>query len=289
MIEAVLVSLLGSDRTFGPVEEACRVLDERVTESSGLAASRLRPGTFLTHNDSGNPARLYRFDLKGKVLAEYLIEGAANIDWEGMATRREKQTDWVYLGDIGDNLQIRTEVQVYRFPEPVAGGQTRVDRLERYTLQYPNGPRNAEALSVDPKTGAIWIVTKTSQGPAEVYNGTLGKAGGKVRLKKAGELKVDTGGTDRQGGLLVTDGAFSPDGRYVVLRTYTGALEFDVPKDRTAWWRSKPRPAPVADHRGGEAICYSHDGASLMMTTEGSPFPVFRVPIRADRAPAKTS
>lgn len=286
---AVLVSLLGTDRTFGPVEEVCRVQDERVPESSGLAASRLRPGTFLTHNDSGNPARLYRFDLKGKMLAEYLIEGAANIDWEGMATRREKQIDWVYLGDIGDNLEIRPEVQVYRFPEPVAGGQTLVDRVERYALQYPNGPRNAETLMVDPRNGVIWIVTKSSKGPAEVYSGSLGKPGGTVRLKKLGKLKVDTGGADRQGGLLVTDGAFSPDGRQVVLRTYTGALEFDVPKDRSAWWRSKPRPAPVGDHKGGEAICYSHEGASLMMTTEGNPFPVYRVRIRADGAPAKTS
>lgn len=281
MIAALCALAFVADRTFGQPEELCRVDDERIAESSGLAASRLRPGTFLTHNDSGNPARLYRFDSKGKVLGEYLVEGAANIDWEAMAIRRAKLTDWVYLGDIGDNLEIRPEIHVYRFAEPVATGQARVDRVERFTLAYPDGPRNAEALLVDPSTGDLWIVTKTGKGLAEVYRAALGKPANKVRLTKVGEILVDTGGADASGGRLVTDGAFSPDGRHVVLRTYTGALEFDVPKDRRAWWRSKPRPVPVGEGRGGEAIAYSSDGSSLIMTTEGRPFPVYRVSIRA--------
>lgn len=259
------------------------VADSRVKESSGLVASAARPGTFLTHNDSGNPPRLYRFDLNGRVLAEYAMEGAANLDWEGMAVRRDKGTDWIYIGDIGDNLELRPEVQIYRFPEPVASGSARIDRIERFTLRYPDGPRNAEALLVDPKTGMIWIVTKTSKGPSEVYSALLGKPASPIRLVKRGTIAIDTGGTDATGGKLVTDGGFSADGRRVVLRTYTGALEFDVPKDRASWWRGKPRSVPVAEARGGEAIGYAPDGQSLYMTTEGSPFPLFRVPIREER------
>ena len=49
---------------------------EAIRESSGLAASRLRPGVFWTHNDSGDKPRLYAFDTAGTHLGCWEAPGA---------------------------------------------------------------------------------------------------------------------------------------------------------------------------------------------------------------------
>ena len=41
---------------------AFRISDPRITESSGLAASKLHPGVYWTHNDSGDGPYVYAID-----------------------------------------------------------------------------------------------------------------------------------------------------------------------------------------------------------------------------------
>lgn len=267
--------LLGGPPTYSTPEKVCHITDPRVAESSGLAPSHAVPGTYLTLNDSGNPASFFRFGLKGQVLAEYVVDRTPNLDWEGMAAVGRD----VYLGDIGDNLAIRSTIQVYVVEEPSKGGKVTVSSKQTIVLKYPDGPRDAEALLVDPKDRSLWIVSKDRGGESRVYVAQTKPSREVVTLEHVGTLAIDTKGKDAGGGKMVTDGGFSPDGRFVVLRTYTGALEFDVPKQRRDWWKSKPRSVPVPGIRGGEAICYALDGKSLIMTTEGSPCPVFRVRI----------
>src|SRR5438477_556362 len=54
----------------------CDLPDERIDESSGLAASRKYPGCLWTHNDSGDSARLFLLDAQGKTLSEVDVQGA---------------------------------------------------------------------------------------------------------------------------------------------------------------------------------------------------------------------
>ena len=76
---------------------------------------------------------------------------------------------YLYIGDIGDNSEARSEIVVYRIPEPVvvpADATTTkakphlTDPPEVFRLRYPDGKHDAEALLVHPQTGHLYVVTK---------------------------------------------------------------------------------------------------------------------------------
>ncbi len=79
-------------------------------ESSGLL---IVEGQVWTHNDSGNPNKLYRVDPStGVILRELTLLNASNVDWEEVTS----DESWVYVGDIGNNYGNRTDLRIYRFP-----------------------------------------------------------------------------------------------------------------------------------------------------------------------------
>ena len=122
------------------------------TELSGLALSR--SGTLWTHNDSGDGPRVLALDRRGRLQREVVLNGAEAIDWEDIAVRGRT----VYVGDIGDNLAARPNVTVYRFREPPPGVTSVTP--ERIDLRYTDGAHDAETLLVDPRSGAIIVITK---------------------------------------------------------------------------------------------------------------------------------
>jgi len=261
-------------REFGRAETAFNIGDNRVAESSGLAPSYRVSETYFTHNDSGDSARFFRFDLKGAVKNEYRVTNAKNVDWEDMATAKLNGVPYVFVGDIGDNSKRRKSIFVYRVPEP-DGTARDVSADATYELTYPNGPQNAETLIVHPKTGDIYVISK-STGDSQVYVLSSPKAGGKYTLKQLGKFRV--GGFIKES-RRVTGGAFSPDGRHVVVRTYMGAYEFPVKSAGAEWWKEEPRKIRTNFDNQGEAITYSLSCSELYTTSEFSPCQVSRIAI----------
>jgi hypothetical protein len=122
-------------------------LPEALTEASGIAASRTRPGVLYTHND-GKRAQLFTLDANnsGAPLAVYRLGqqatdggkddgGDKNGDWEDVAVALDPLTaTWkVFIGDIGNNDGKRRTVRVYRFDDlpaqPTGQGLTLVHFL----------------------------------------------------------------------------------------------------------------------------------------------------------------
>ncbi|PIQ20928.1 MAG: hypothetical protein COW65_12150 [Cytophagales bacterium CG18_big_fil_WC_8_21_14_2_50_42_9] len=85
-------------------------LPSEINESSGLETGN-KPGTYLTHNDAGNAAELFRIDSKGKLLATLPVSGAENIDWEDIT--KDNQGN-IYIGDTGNNNNKRTHLKIYK-------------------------------------------------------------------------------------------------------------------------------------------------------------------------------
>lgn len=70
----------------------------------------------------------------------------------------------IYVGDIGDNKDGSWDhVWIYRFPEPKQLKDQTVT-AKQYDVKYADGPRNAEALMVHPKTGRVYIASKNQDG-----------------------------------------------------------------------------------------------------------------------------
>ena len=251
-----------------------------LTEASGLGASRRYPDLFWTHNDSGDSARLFLINKEGKTITVVNVKGAKAADWEDMAVAGDGEKAWVYAGDIGDNVEVRDAIMVYRFREPEIDlknppTQMTVD-CEKMALAYPDEPHNAETLMAD-LTGKLLIVTK-SLGQTFVYTTPESfKAGGKQKLEKLGELTMPEGFRSA----MTTGGDISPDGKHLVVMTYTQMHEWTLPgwfKDGGAQWRqiikTKPRTWDLPKAKQMEAVCYGLDN-KLYSTSEQLPTPLF--------------
>lgn len=253
----------------GQTSLLCELSDKEINESSGLAASRAADKVWYTHNDSGDKPRFFRFDETGKVSATFTLKGAKAIDWEDMAAARVNGSNWVYLGDIGDNGRVRKTITVYRVKEPKAKERTRdLDKFDVWTIKYSDAPHDCEALMVHPRTGDIWLVTKDRGEGTLVFVVRRPKGKGVQTAEKAGSFTIPFKGL---GGAMVTGGDISPDGQRVAIRTYGGVLEFTAGASFDAWFKQPARALAPAVEAQGEAIAYSRDGARLITSSEGSP------------------
>lgn len=272
---------------YGPPAIITNIKDKAVTESSGLAVSRTTRNAFWTHNDSGGGPFIYSFDDTGASFGVFRVTGANARDWEDMASGPGPQRDksYLYLGDIGDNNGVRSEVVVYRVLEPALTAATRkftkkqpgtTEPAEAIRLRYPDGKFDAEALLVHPTTGRIYIVTKVMIANPIVYEAAPPFAAGKtVTMTRLGEVRVPSlfGG-------VITGGSISPDGRHVALCDYFQGYELVLPAGSTNFndiWKQRMVGFDLGKRKQGEAITYRLDGKALLATSEGKNAPLFQV------------
>jgi hypothetical protein len=244
-------------------EVALRLEDPRIQESSGLALSRHHPAVLWTHNDSGDGPRLFAVGADGRTLATLTLAGVEARDWEAVAAGRDDRgRPALFVGDIGDNQDLWPEVAVYRVAEPARLRDATVPAV-RYRLRYADGPRNAEALLVDPRSNRLYVATKDAGG------GGLYRAPARLRTGRVNLLRRVARVPP-----VVTDGAFLPDGRGFVLRDYQEAYVYAAPGRRVAELDLPPQYQ-------GESLTVSADGRSVLVGSEGSASDVWRVPLPA--------
>lgn len=261
-------------RHFGLPRVLAVLEDKRITESSGVAPSQLHDDVFYTFNDSGDSPRFFQFNRQGRVLNVFNVSNAKNVDWEDMASATLDGKPYLFFGDIGDNAGKRKSIFVYRVQEPTLSNAL-VEADQVIELQYPDGSHNAETLLVQPKTGDITIVTKAALHPAGIYYLTCPHASGRYRLTKLADIDVNAFMREAK---LITGGAWSQDGKHVVLRTYLGAYEFPGDDPKT-WFEKTPTLIRTNLEMQGEGITYTRKGDALITTSEGSPCPVSIIPI----------
>ncbi|HET9292139.1 MAG TPA: hypothetical protein VFQ49_13775 [Actinomycetes bacterium] len=258
------LALPASAQEVAGAEVALRLQDPRIQESSGMALGRRHPEVLWTHNDSGHRAELYAVGADGRSLATLTLAGVAARDWEGMAAGRdERGRPALFVGDIGDNNGVWPEVVVYRVGEPARLGDATVPAV-RYRLRYADGPHDAEALLVDPRSNRLYVASKDAAG------GSLYRAPARLRSDQVNVLRRVARVPP-----VVTDGAFLPDGRGFVLRDYQGAYLYRAPGRRAGAFE-----LPLQFQ--GESITATADGASVLAGSEGPASEVWRVPLPAD-------
>ncbi|MFD9813856.1 hypothetical protein [Streptomyces sp. NPDC059080] len=247
-----------------------RISDHRITESSGLIASRTHPGVYWTHNDSDDGPYVYAVDSRtGRTVATVTLRGIGDPrDVEAISLGPDGN---LYVGDIGDNLGGTWDhVWIYRFPEPKQLRDQTVTATQ-FDVKYDDGPRDAEALMVHPKTGRVYIASKKQGGGGALYAAPehLSTSGTNVFRKVA---PID---------LWVTDGSFSPDGTRLILRSYFGARMY-------AWKDGRPEDlgsVGVPVQQQGESVSFTLDGRTLMFGSEGENSPVEPVGLSGKQLP----
>jgi len=280
-------------QVYGTPTKIANLKNPAVDESSGIAASRINPNIYWTHNDSGDGPLVYAFDATGESRGVFRVAGAQARDWEDMAIGPgpARGTSYLYLGDIGDNDKVRTEIVVYRVAEPklTPADKSSTKRDPKTTapadairLRYPDGKFDAETLLVHPTTGSLYIITKAMLKNAVVYEAAAPLVAGKViTMRRVGEIKIPS----LMGGVL-TGGAISPDGRRVALCDYIQGYEMVLPassKNFDDIWKQKITGFNLGQREQGEAITYRADGKAVLATSEGKRPPLVQVDLRLSK------
>ena len=253
---------------IGPRQDRGLVENDAINEASGLAASWRNPGILWTHNDSGDSTRVFAISTGGRNLGEFFLEGTSARDWEDIAVGPgpEDGTSYIYVGEIGDNSAQYGTKRIYRVPEPEVDGNASpskhvLSEVETITFEYPDGPRDAETLIVDPLTRDIYIVSKR-EASVRVYRAAYPQSTTEIiTLEHVGTLEGIT---------FITAGDISRDGGGVLLKDYQRVFFWERIQGEPLWkaFTKDSANLPYTLEPQGESITWSADGSGYYTVSE---------------------
>ncbi|MEN6576241.1 MAG: hypothetical protein ABFD90_07850 [Phycisphaerales bacterium] len=260
-------SLAAKSNEFGPGRQVGVVQSDLIREASGIVASRQNPGVLWVHNDSGDSARVFAINDKAEFLGVCNLSGVTARDWEDIAVGPgpDPNRQCLYLGDIGDNDAKYSNVTVYRLAEPRIDPASSFDPMtigpaDAIRLRYPDGPRDAETLLVDPLTRDLYIVSKRELF-SKVYRAAYPQSTTETtRMEQVASLPW---------GFAVA-GDVSPDGSRVIIRSMFGASLWVRPAGEPLWRAFSGRQVRLTlmNERQGEGICFDAQGAGYFTIGE---------------------
>jgi hypothetical protein len=264
------------------------ILDAKLAEVSGLAASHRHEDVLWVANDGGNGARLYAISRRGAKVATYRVAGAENTDWEDLASFRLDGRDWLLVADTGDNGGLRRTLQLHVFAEPARIADGVLRPAWTIVFRWPDGEaRDCEAVAVDAARGEVLLVSKKRQ-PPELFSLPLRappRGSGTLVARALGKVAgVPEGDTDEVAAnpelarirSQVTAADIAPDRHAFALMTYRDVLLYRR-RGREDWAAALSRSPEV--HAlpllpQAEALAWSADGRGLYATGEFSPAPL---------------
>jgi hypothetical protein len=262
------VTTLVKDKvTFGSFQYLASVQDDKMDEISGIAASRYTQGAVWIEEDSGNENKIYLIGEDGITKASYKLPHVSFLDWEDMAIAPGPQAGipYIYVAEIGDNYRIAPFRSVYRFSEPDLRNKSfpvtdSISKIDIINFQYPDGPRDAEALMVDPLTKDMYVISKEEKTAGlyvAAYPQELNKL---IKLKKLGNLPFTR--------IVAAD--ISADGTEILLKDLSDIYYWKRNNTETIAQALQKPPARISYYiePQGEAVCWKADGTGYYTISE---------------------
>lgn len=256
--------------------------DKEMNEISGISASGIVKDIYYVHNDSGDTSRFFSISPDGKLISTIYFKGATKaekgvVDCEDIAVGPgpDSKKSYVYMGDIGDNYSMRKFITVYRMAEQSSffkEGVTHATATPLH-LKYPDGPKDAETLMVDPLEKLIYIVSKRHDTVA-IYTAPLAyKANDTVVMARRAKLFFKGFKPFK----WITAGDISKDGHQILLKSYEKVYYWKRNDDEPVWkvMQEKPEELNYQQERQGEAIGFTADGKGYYTTSEGIFAPIY--------------
>jgi len=194
--------------------------------------------------------------------------------------------NYLYVGEIGDNKAHHQRKYIYRIAEPVVSGKdTVITNVDVITFQYPDKPRDAEALMVDPLTRDIFIISKREESPV-VYrlpfphdlNNTLTAqiVVSDLRLPLADKDTMNTGSEKVVNGYhylyyyQIVGADISPDGSEMLVKSYSAVYYWKRNEKESVIDMLKRAPSilPYSPEPQAEAIAFDVQGRGYYTLNE---------------------
>jgi hypothetical protein len=242
------------------------ITEKMMDEVSGIAASQKYPDHLWCHNDSGDKARLFLINLKGDLVHTLYLDNVVNRDWEDIALFNDSATgkSMIYIADIGDNSAKYDYGLIYVLEEPTLNlleKESKVTISKKLTFTYPEGPRDAETLMVDPANGDIHIISKRENNVG-LYKIPYPYPTEKVAVEKTTDLPYT----------YIVAGDIASDRSAIVIKDYNNIYHFKLKKDQKIGdaLLEKPYLPPYTKEPQGESIAWSTDAKSFFTLSEES-------------------
>jgi hypothetical protein len=255
----------GPSNAFQPARRVSMLTDKTLEEVSGLAASITNPGYLWAHNDSNSGPEVFLLDTALNVRLTCVLKNIENRDWEDIAVGPgpDPTKNYIYVGEIGDNLARHTYKYIYRFEEPVlTSGQTRVEITDFTTLCFrlEDKKKDAETLLLDPATKDLYVITKREE-PVHVYQLKYPYADGDTLVaRNVATLPL----TQLVAGDILTAGG------EILLKNYKKIYywpnESHLPP--VSALAELPQEIPYEEEPQGEAIAWRRDGRGFYTLSE---------------------
>ncbi|MDO4708826.1 MAG: hypothetical protein Q4B94_03250 [Pseudomonadota bacterium] len=271
------------------------IVDERLTEISGMAASGRDPGLLWVINDGGSPAQLHAISRRGRYLGNFDIAGVEKVDWEDLASFRLDGKPYLMIADTGDNGGIRKTLQLHVIAEPDSNTLAQGGLLKpawTINFRWPDGARDVEALAVDATSGQIILISKKRQ-PPQLFTLPLRPASSHGRKVETAALAGTLAGVPQASASerrdnpafarlrsQITAADIAPQRDAIAVLTYDNLLLYR--RQRQQSWAQALTSAPqVISLRflpQAEALAWSHSGGGILVTSELSPAALMHLP-----------
>ena len=262
--------------------------EPRNQEASGLAASRRTAGLLWTHNDSGGEPVLFALNPDGSLHGRVRVEGVANTDWEDLASCELDGRPMLVVADTGDNFAVRSHPVVHFVVEPDTASLAPDRELAlrpawSVNFIYEDGARDCEALAVDARERAIYLLTKReavprlyrlAMKPASLAQPAVARCIGTVpHLPQAANWKKILRAPAYAFYGWPTAMDFSTDGSLAVVLTYGETLLFPHAPGESWAGALAREPVRLAVHGlpQAEAACFTRDGREIFVASEKTP------------------
>ena len=267
------------------LERIGTILHPPIREASGLVASRNFADVLWTITDSQGAAHLYAIQRSGKLLADYEVRGAANVDWESIAI---DDRGFLYIADVGNNLKLPVR-WIYQIREPDPSrqvsqessgpirGVVAVKRILPYT--FPQQPLDVEGTFV--LDDNMYLISKVGN-RTTLYRLRLSPPSPNGRSGDAKQARERNQATDRVAApvtlpaqklqklgpvrdvIAVTGADISPDGRRIAVVTYRDVAIYELSQDVPAALRLAPTTRIPFRAPAIEGCCWQGDDLLLV-------------------------
>ncbi len=240
--------------------------DGRIDEASGLVASRTFKNCFWTHNDSGDSARFFLINEKGKFMAQYHLPKVIARDIEDVTAGKwgENNENYIFLADMGDNKAQYESCKIYAIPEPTKYSkkdqENAIKSYQTIEFTYEDGKRDAETLLFDHLTKDIYIVSKREKNVG-VYKLAYPQSTSKKNIaQKIATLPFT----------LAVAGDITLDGKSIVVKNYANIYYWERNPNQPLAnaFNKAPTRMPYIYEPQGEAMTWATDGSAYYTLSE---------------------
>lgn len=241
-------------------------------EISGLACSRTTPGFLWAHGDenTGSNRKIIAIQPSGTLAMTVNLTTPNNTrdDWEDICTGVYNNTNYLFVGAIGDNdLAFNDQYYIYYFEEPAITSGTANVTVNIIRYGYPdNQAHNTETLMYDNVEQMFYIADKVD-GVCHLYKLPFRTDYGSDIQRLTEVCALGSGSKFK----LANGGDISPDGRCMAIKNEKYVLLWERQGSESLSTTAQRLPVQVMAYQTeeqGESLAWYND--SIFYTTSDS-------------------